>query len=102
MKTVSLELSKQLKESGYPQETEFCYYRNADEYHFLRNPTINDKYLLPFPDKMYASPTSDEIFDELPKQIKGDHPILYLAVHINDNYSTVVYETFNGKIKYME
>lgn len=76
MKTVNLELSKALKEAGYPQETEFCYYRNAETYHFLRNP-MGGK-MLPMKEKTFASPTADEILDQLPDyNERKDHLVLY-------------------------
>ena len=86
MKTVSLELSKQLKEAGYPQETEFCYYRNADEYHFLRNPF--EGKMRPFPEKTYASPTADEILEQLPE---------YVMVHRENSGWYCEFKTVSGR-----
>lgn len=68
MKTVSLELSKELKKAGYPQKGE----RN---WRYNENP--NDAMLVEFPFEssrfeFCAAPTADEILDILPFDIIGD------------------------------
>ena len=75
MKTVSLGLSKQLKEAGYPQESYFLYYPYEDEErkgkYFLQS--THDSNYMPeiWPiQKAIASPTADEILDQLPTVIK--------------------------------
>lgn len=66
MKTVSLELAKQLKEAGYPQEGYFNYRENGDFYMgntYLRgsSESINQE--------RFTAPTADEILDRLPQEI---------------------------------
>lgn len=73
MKTVSLELSKQLKEAGYPQTDDDafgCYMRDTR----LSNESLKFYYFDPdYVDRpeyeLYASPTADEILDQLPSKI---------------------------------
>ena len=69
MKTVSLELSKQLKENGYPQDLtiSFNYWvRVKDlEGRYLRSRnTLNDTTT-----DFIASPTADELLEQLPARI---------------------------------
>lgn len=77
MKTVSLELSKQLKEAGYPQTRVSFYYVLDDSVEEKLKPW----YVLVFRGqyknlgfqantKRYASPTADEILDLLPSHIR--------------------------------
>src|SRR2546430_114196 len=84
MKTVSLELAKQLKEAGYPQYSEFMwsnwYYGELKfgegkenfqgEYRIIHIPPFND------PKNQFAAPTADEILDSIEDFIslnRGSH-----------------------------
>lgn len=64
MKTVSLELSKQLKETGYQQISEFYWIQDIDETWVRTRLTIIKERI--------ASPTADEILDQLPDLITKD------------------------------
>jgi hypothetical protein len=56
MKTVSLELAKELKEAGYPQDTYFQWFEDGSLVHTeSRNPL-----------RCIAAPIADEILDLLP------------------------------------
>lgn len=82
MKTVSLELSKELKEAGYPQNTvhhKWHEYDKSDEFYIGEKDRLfthaeweefTEEYN-PSEGSFFASPTADEILDLLPKKIKG-------------------------------
>ncbi|SRR6266702_3082958 len=86
MKTVSLELAKQLKEAGYPQDV--ChlgswYYQGAP------NEIEKEKgYVLLMHNNLLAArelikvlaPTFDEIVDVLPREIKKNHSVYWLCI----------------------
>lgn len=60
MKTVSLELAKQLKEAGFPQETDFFYTRyGGDKWGVNLNLGIAKEFGI-------AAPTADDLLDSLP------------------------------------
>lgn len=86
MKTVNLELSKQLKSTGFPQDTEhssFCYYMNNGESALLQCP----EGMWPFENKTFASPTADEILDQLPDRIVTDEGMCFdLNIWSNPSY----------------
>lgn len=67
MKTVNLELSKELKEAGYPQEARFRWYSGIDhlkdEHIYLSESAFDNLYQ---PKAIAASPTADEILERLP------------------------------------
>lgn len=68
--TVSLELAKQLKEAGFPQETYFYYDKAfyADKYK-LRGGRSNHVH----PDYVHSAPTAEEILEYFPQnQIEYD------------------------------
>lgn len=74
MKTVSLELSKQLKDAGYPQSVSEFNWIRVDERVELSHK--DHEYLLAdyksSIEKECVSPTADEILDQLPNEIVGD------------------------------
>lgn len=80
MKTVSLELSKQLKEAGYPQESYFLWKK------YRLNGEIKWKLTNEYPDDMYpadaifASPTADEVLEKLPSEIQKDGHFYSIAI----------------------
>lgn len=95
MKTVSLELSKQLKEAGYPQEAShyWCWNPNVQP-----NLAVNDQGHRPETggnDMFCASPTADEILDQLP-ELKGWD--LLVKLYSPDWY--IVYELWHGDSLY--
>jgi hypothetical protein len=102
MKTTSLELSKQLKEAGFPQES-FMFYCQADDAGNSDPAYIdlypNDYGMIDGKDivKMYAAPTAEEILDELPKEIlfKGVSYRLRINALIGDAWS-IEYRSFDG------
>ena len=64
MKTISLELAKQLNVTGYPQKDSFLYWINSNGKPQVASPQIqlwNDHGY-----EWYAAPTADEILDQLP------------------------------------
>lgn len=71
MKTVSLELAKQLKENGYPQMSDFSWTRDAElqnqtEYKLLViNPAHKAHWV-----EYIASPSADEILEKLPQDME--------------------------------
>jgi hypothetical protein len=98
MKTVSLELSKQLKEAGCPQETHFVW--NIFEDHTLegghseeeRASLVTHEYASKKPvwkysDDFHASPTADEILDQLPIKIEVENT--YWELTIEHHFSGV-------------
>lgn len=78
MKTTSLELSKQLKANGFPQNNSEFYWNEAHQNRLSNGEwdTVPTR-LLPKhhyfgtspKDSFFAAPTSDEILDELPREL---------------------------------
>ena len=78
IKTVSLETAKLLMDAGFPQNT--CQMRNM---------------LLLQSDIQYyqcALPTTDELLEELPYRIVGEHYILELVIFKNSGDYTIGYK----------
>jgi hypothetical protein len=109
MKTVNLELSKALKEAGYPQEGYFylweCVSNSEIEpilMHFQGNEKNKD-YLNEDEDKFeyYASPTADEILDRLPEEIEKEKKVHRLRInkYLGDD-GIVVYEFYYSYVWY--
>lgn len=83
MKTTSLELSKQLKECGFPQKTDF-YWSNeigntevmfSDKLHLAYNPNYLDfipEYEEHGDFQLIAAPTAEEILEQLPTRPKDN------------------------------
>lgn len=100
MKTVNLELSKQLKEAGYPQESCFWW-----EDLFDGNAQLSDNRRLSVKGvKYWSSPTADEILEQLPAQIKnkrlqidkmpaGEFCISYIPFNESDSEEIVIMGT---------
>lgn len=68
IKTTSLELSKQLKENGFPQESKFWYVntgedQNPENYILVVDAPTSEAFSEA---EMYAAPTAEEILDLLP------------------------------------
>lgn len=115
----SLELSKRLKELGVKQESLFYWgisefetdkpeitlYRSQGELDSDKDISklfgvwsYSDVEIGSFKDT-HSAFTVAELGEMLPKRLVGDHPLWYLTVHCNDNYYSVDFETFNGKIQ---
>lgn len=89
MRTVSLELARQLKEAGYPQEEQLFYWTNSfnhTQYGLTHAVAIGSDGFNCYPEwelsdvmvtEGFASPTADEILDQLPEIING-----YKAIEI--------------------
>lgn len=75
MKTTSLELSKQLKEAGYPQEDHAHYWGGIGNWGLWCKHVIDDMDSRETRFEWVASPTADEILDVLPMDIKGHKSI---------------------------
>ncbi len=78
MKTVSLELSKRLKEAGYPQKDSWWSWMKYKPFQIKRDKLKDeDQYFLGgeffkgIREDYFASPTADEILDQLPQHIEG-------------------------------
>jgi hypothetical protein len=81
MKTTSLELSKKLKEAGFPQESTFTYVKDFQtrEYKLasFQDPwhgAVTNYYAAGRDDvdhPMFAAPTAEEILERLPAMHKG-------------------------------
>lgn len=84
MTTTSLELSQQLKEAGYPQESHFWWFKQLgtedtsdpafggyDEWVLVESAAIDEGYMAQ--DRAFASPTADEILEKLPSSIVNDY-----------------------------
>lgn len=92
MITTSLELSKRLKEAGYPQgESHFYYEIDGKE---SRRVCRYSGELGRNVDSHYASPTAEEILKELPKE---DNDFGTLAVTWDDSRWCVGYYTFGKR-----
>jgi len=74
IKTVSLELSKQLKETGFPQET-YLYWRLAGNLGWQ----LEVHYGL-LKDKLIAAPTAEEIFERLPECIELNNTLWAITI----------------------
>lgn len=93
MKTVSLELSKQLKEAGYPQESYFYWEKWVTEeegYSLLHYISItewneDDK------NRMFTSPTADEILDQLPISVKTNEIHFFIKLYKSGIYWIISY-----------
>lgn len=90
---VDLEIARELKENGFPQNNDYYWYKNNDW--FISRPNYDDA----FEDKMryYSAPTSDEILKELPNTIEwiGEYTII--------DYDLVIEKTKNGyEVSYSE
>lgn len=97
MKTVSLELAKQLKEAGYPQVSTFMWDDNGD----LRvgiGQVQRPHFKTAYPNELeievnecFASPTADEILDQLPHSINFDY---YLEIYKKQPYWMLSYRKY--------
>lgn len=89
IKTTSLELSKQLKENGFPQQTQFKYLKPTREFIDSDEDTDwkillekgfykGEQYMIGSANctRIYAAPTAEEILDELPYKIEYDGDLL--------------------------
>ena len=108
MKTVSLEVAKQLKEEGFPQETDFYYWENTvlEKDHGLRhksqipkirkdNRLVNTGVI-----KFYAALTADEILDLLPDHVRMNKLGYWLDIEREDkNTWNVFYEHNNRAVE---
>lgn len=88
MKTVSLELAKQLKEKGYPQDTYAVWEIGTDG-----NPYLEINYSSNDADKprLFACPTADEILDNLPQILKIEDKTyqLFISMGLDRQYFIV-------------
>lgn len=88
MKTTNLELSKQLKEAGYRQVAYLYHIQYSDDPQTNRSTLAtysNLDFEYQHPDKehdkrRFASPTADELLDQLPSILKGKFLNLYKRV----------------------
>lgn len=96
MKTVSLELAKQLKSAGFPQESEFWYKKilTSDKLPsliHLNKVEVELAKIASYKSGLSAnycsSPTADEILDHLPDRIVADEAMCFdLNIWSNPSY----------------
>lgn len=67
MKTLSLELSKQLQKAGYPQEEHFYWVHEFEKWWLFNEENLKGKRKTSLTLWYYAAPTADELLDRLPK-----------------------------------
>jgi hypothetical protein len=112
--TTSLELSKRLKESGFPQDSLFAWYWCCDYRKYF---VANTKTFIGLGDKIYSAPTTDELLEQLPEfidysrepldkykyisldiqkySVKGDK---YLISYVDDYYISKQFEIHHDKL----
>lgn len=88
IKTCSLGLSKQLKEAGFPQETEFYYIDDGYGYIYQYNKTSFFTIEKKLKAKVVFAPTAEEILERLPANIKEDYN---LQIGKENEYNYVVW-----------
>jgi hypothetical protein len=83
--TTSLELSKELKENGFKQDSIFAWYKVNGKYHnsYYRHHEKDD----------ICSPTAEELLEELPEMIEDD--VVYFLTMRKDRVS---YRSLNNNI----
>ncbi len=90
--TTDLELSKELKEKGFPQDSLFYYAGGKKEYLCLKpNQILNSDV---------SALTTEEILKELPHEIKGNTGLL--MSNRNFQYPLQITKCFNGKYEYFD
>lgn len=93
MKTVNLQLSKELKEAGYPQEAEKWWWEDNFGLEKNKSRTLRDNK--PHNPKngwvYFASPTADEILEQLPENILYEHFMPYLLIEKKLSKWTISY-----------
>lgn len=95
IKTVSLEIAKALKDAGFRQDTAFHWYgggayRTELCYGMLKVGGIAMEIL----DKdmfNYAAPTTDELLDELPKEVNRESMCYHLRIAFGNDYGNNVF-----------
>jgi len=106
---VSLEIAKQLKEAGYPQEGEFwwtSYYEDSfgtfrlyedEEFHLKFKPPI--MYTEESKFKSYVAPLATEILEELPRQVilNGWNCVLEIRPYGTQEFEVVYYHPHHFK-----
>jgi hypothetical protein len=78
MKTVSLELARQLKEAGYPQDTYFEWFDCHGNFSLEKH--ISDEFHGDDDKNYFAAPVADEIVDVLLREIKKKHTAYWLCI----------------------
>lgn len=81
MKTVNLQLSKQLKEAGYPQISAFDWVEIDDNEYLL----MGRKNIQKIDEGCISAPTADEILDRLPRKIEKSKNAFWLQVETMAN-----------------
>lgn len=112
MKTVSLELAKQLKEAGFPQESYFYWVLEdhigekyilvskwdiieAEQKRDYNKSVVWMQNYLAWPEKKFAAPTAEEILDLLPAMIESEGEKYYLIIEKlpHSNHFEITYMT---------
>lgn len=106
MKTVSLELSKQLKEAGYGWKVSFLWEVGLDGIeNLVKRYPANESDM----ERIFPAPIADEILDLLPNKIyeKEEDNWFYLTIHKNsdpeDHYEgwEIRYKEANGNLVFL-
>lgn len=100
---VDLEIAKELKENGFPQESEFYWnIHKAGGGAFPLDDNLNKKFAS-YQEKVgmnavcyatYSTPCSDEILKELPKEITQEDGIFHLNIEYYTSRCEVQYQCF--------
>ncbi|MGZ3593433.1 MAG: hypothetical protein ACXWOL_16300 [Ktedonobacteraceae bacterium] len=86
MKTISLELAKQLKEAGYPQVTAFYWVITLTQDYHLSWYDGELPQVLKERNDCYSSPSAEEILDQLPEDIKHRGILIIMKSEINKTW----------------
>jgi hypothetical protein len=95
MKTVSLELAKQLKEAGYLQDDTYMKWYEEDGQYFIENDRLADEFFTGHQILICVAPTADEILDRLPERIDENH-IIEIGPSFGGGWSVNYGYTFEG------
>ena len=94
----SLELAKQLKSEGYPQEDSLFYRGVKSGKIYLYETAIEIKYN---PSFFYAAPISDELLEELPKEItlgkEKYEDFATMTIYLFEEGNHIFYDGENGE-----
>lgn len=81
----SLELSKQLKEAGFPQEAEFYYLDDGYGYRYQFNEVSFAALGLELNDKVVFTFSAEEILERLPEAISFKKDVYWLSICKDDS-----------------
>lgn len=92
-KTVSLKTAQELKAAGFPQNTTHYSFRPDGEAFILQDPSKRREHYI-------AAPSSDEILEELPEEIKDNDD--WLTIQKANGLYCVMYTQYGQPKPYFE